>query len=403
MQQAIGELVEVVQPFAQVRVGLPHQFGARVALHPLDRRFRRQPRADRLRQAAQPAPIMRDHAETLQNFAMFARPGFVAAIDQPVDRLTQGGDRLLEPDDLAIDVLGDDLLHDDARLVQHNVPEPHALGHRHALERQGLAQHLRPGRRQRLQLAPRDHLGEQHGGRLEDLDLLLGIKPSRSVLHHEHAQGVAAAQDGHAAERLVDLLARLRLVGEGRVRLGVGKRQGLGIRRDGADDALTEPHGRKVDGFPVQPLRRVELEPVVGVEHVDRADLGDHVEGDLNDDLVEARLGTNRLGHDLAQPTQQQTRSAKAHQVGPLKAAPRGRVRSEAWQESSHFPSACGIGTGVADGKPHRGEAVTPNLTKQGSYLRPRDRRETICRARTACATCAPQARYRRRRSAPKT
>ena len=50
------------------------------------------------------------------------------------------------------------------------------------------------------------------------------------------------------------------------------------------------PHGGEVDGLALQALGGVEFEPAVGVQHIDRADLGHHVGGDLDDDLVEARL-----------------------------------------------------------------------------------------------------------------
>ena len=39
--QPVGEIVEIVQPLAQIRVGLAHHAGAVVGLHALDRRPRR--------------------------------------------------------------------------------------------------------------------------------------------------------------------------------------------------------------------------------------------------------------------------------------------------------------------------------------------------------------------------
>ena len=72
MQQAIGDVGQVVQPIAQVGVGLALQLGARVVLHPLDRRLGGQARTHRLAQPAQPAAIVGDHAERLEHVAMFA-------------------------------------------------------------------------------------------------------------------------------------------------------------------------------------------------------------------------------------------------------------------------------------------------------------------------------------------
>ena len=76
---------------------------------------------------------------------------------------------------------------------------------------------------QRLELARGDHLGQHHRDGLERLDLLLGIDALGPVLHHQHAERLAAAQDRHAEEGVVDLLARLGLVGEGGVVLRVGQ------------------------------------------------------------------------------------------------------------------------------------------------------------------------------------
>ena len=73
MQQPIGEIVEVVQPIAQIGIGLALQLGARVVLHALDRRLRGQAAADRLAQPAQPAAVMRDHAEGFEHVAVLAR------------------------------------------------------------------------------------------------------------------------------------------------------------------------------------------------------------------------------------------------------------------------------------------------------------------------------------------
>ena len=99
-------------------------------------------------------------------------------------------------------------------------------------------------RGQRLQLARGEHLGQHHGGGLERLDLLLGIDPVGAVLDDQDAERVAGAQQRHAEEGVVDLLAGLGLVGEGRVALGVGERERLGRRGDQADEALAGAHGR---------------------------------------------------------------------------------------------------------------------------------------------------------------
>ena len=86
MQQAVGEIVEIVQPLAHRGFGAALQLGAGVVLDALDRRLGGEAGVDGLAQTAQPAAVMGDHAEGLQHVAMFARP-HIAAFDQAVDRI----------------------------------------------------------------------------------------------------------------------------------------------------------------------------------------------------------------------------------------------------------------------------------------------------------------------------
>ncbi len=65
----------------------------------------------------------------------------------------------------------------------------------------------------------------------------------------------------------------------------------------------------KVDGFRVQALGGVELEHAVGAQHVERADLGHHVLGDLAHDAVKPLLRLERLRHQLAEPFEQNARA----------------------------------------------------------------------------------------------
>ncbi len=317
VQQPVGEFVEVVEPVAQVGVGLAHQLGAGVALHALDGGFGREARDHGFPQPAQPAAVMREHPERLQHLAMFSGPRDIALVDQLIDRLPKRPDRLLETRHFAVDVFRHEAGHDDTRFVQHGMSQSDAVRHNRPFQGQVLPQDCW-SRHHRLQLTPGDHLRDQHGGRLQRLHLLLGIKATGPVLDHEDPKRVAAAQDRHAEEREIDLFTGFGLVGKGRVTLGIGQRQGLGAGRDEADQPLSLAHRGLVDGFPVEPLGRVELEASVGVKHVDRANLGHHVEGDLDHDLVEPRLRGDRLRHDLAKTTQQQSRSGQRATHRPL-------------------------------------------------------------------------------------
>ena len=118
-----------------------------------------------------------------------------------------------------------------------------------------------------------------------------------------------ALQHRNAEEGIVDLLARFRQVGEGRVLLRVGQVERAGAGRDRADKALAEPQLRQVDRTRVQTFGGVEFEHRIGAQHVERADLGHHVLGDVVHDAVEPLLRLERLRHQLAEPFQQNARA----------------------------------------------------------------------------------------------
>jgi hypothetical protein len=247
----------------------------------------------------------------------------VGALEQAVDLAADALDGGVETVELLPDVLGDERSHDDSRFVQHDVAEPDRIRQPDPgkLVRPARGQHD-AGLGDRLQLARRDHLGEHERDRLEGLDLLLRVEAVRLVLHDEHAERVAGAQDGHADEGVEHLLAELDEQLERRVSLRVGERERLRLLGDGADEPFADAHLHHVHLRAVQPLGGVELELAVGARHVHGADLRDHVRGDQNDDLVEPLLRADRLRHHLAETAQQHARPAEggphrpAHRTG---------------------------------------------------------------------------------------
>ena len=163
----------------------------------------------------------------------------VAAFDQQIERFTHRVNCGVEPLHLRLDIFGDKLFDDDARLMQDNASKPDAVGDRSPLQGERPAERDVPARRgQRLQFARSDHFGEQHGRRLECLDLLFGIGAACLVLDDQYAERIAAAQDRHAEERRIDFLAGFRPVHERRVRLRVGKRERLGGLGNQADETF---------------------------------------------------------------------------------------------------------------------------------------------------------------------
>ena len=131
----------------------------------------------------------------------------------------------------------------------------------------------------------------------------------RPVLDDEYAERAAGAEDRHAEEGGVLLLAGFRQVVEGRVRLRVGQVERPGFGGDGADQALADAELGMVHRLALQALGGVELEHAVGAQHIGRADLGHHVGRDLRHDLVKPFLRADRLRHDLAQAAEQDARS----------------------------------------------------------------------------------------------
>ena len=73
---------------------------------------------------------------------------------------------------------------------------------------------------------------------------------------------------------------------------------------------------RPVHRARLQALGGIELEHVVGAQHIDRAHLRDHVGRDEGDHLVEPLLGADRLRHDLAELPQEHARPGERPRLG---------------------------------------------------------------------------------------
>jgi hypothetical protein len=128
--QAIGKIVKVVQPFADVRVGLAHHACACIRLNPFDARFGGEAGHHRLAHAVEPAAVVREHAIGFENFAVFAAIGDFSAFEHRVHVGAKRLDRVIEPLKFLLHVVGDEILHHHARLVQHRVSERDAFRQR---------------------------------------------------------------------------------------------------------------------------------------------------------------------------------------------------------------------------------------------------------------------------------
>ncbi len=232
---------------------------------------------------------------------MLAGARQMLVIEHLIERSAQAGHRRLEPDELGRRILGHQVRDDDARLMQHDVAQRDAFRHLLALDhhRQRLLE-LDGGARARHG-ARHEMLGDDHGRRLQHLDILVGVFLLRAVLHDEDAEHLTGTPDRHRQQRMVDLFAGLRPVGERRVARCLRL-----IHRDiqlgaAADETFAALHAHGMHGAGVQTFAGEQLERAILTLEVDRADLGHHHAGDLLDDLVEARLSVTGVGHDLAQ------------------------------------------------------------------------------------------------------
>ena len=196
-------------------------------------------------------------------------------------------------------------------------------------------------------------LGEHHGGRLQHLDVLVGVFLA-ACGSGRRARRAPGRRAGSAPPAASDRSPRPSPAG--RRRPGGSDASGslIGDAELGAaaDEALAALHARVVHGAGVEAFGGEQLERAVLALEVDRADLGDHEAGDLAHDLVEPRLAVDRLGHDLAQtPHDDAQRRLGGHDSGlvaasamPCASAAR-LVRASRPAVADPRAAACGLAT----------------------------------------------------------
>ena len=224
-QQPVGEIVEIMQPVADIGIGLAHHAGAGVVLHPLDRRFGRKPVLDRLGQPVHPAAVIGEHAVGFEDFAVIGGRLHVAMVEHGVDRDAHALQRIVEPRFFLLGILGDEIGDDDARVVQHHRAKRDAIGEADA------GKHARPPEvdiRTRLdeiiEVGGGDHFGQDCGRSQHRFGFVLAIMPPLGILHDEHAKRLAGPQNRHAEEGVIGIFAGFRAIGEGG--MGWARRRG---------------------------------------------------------------------------------------------------------------------------------------------------------------------------------
>ena len=139
-----------------------------------------------------------------------------------------------------------------------------------------------------------------------------------AVLHDEHAERAAGAQHRHAEERVVDLLARLRQVGEGRMRLRVGEVAAAAPRRRSGRPGRRPTRQRGVvHGLALQAFGRIELERRCRRAAHRREHTSATMLAAMSVTTLSSRcLGADRLRHDLAEFPQEHARPGERPPVG---------------------------------------------------------------------------------------
>ncbi len=237
--QPVGQIVEIVQAVAQIRIGGAQHARAGVGLHALDAGLGGEAGRHRLAHFVQPALVITEHAVGFEHLAVLAAVGHVAMLEQAVEIGAEVRDRRIQPLEFLRHVVGDHIGDDHARLVQHHMAERDAVRQRGAREIERVARGRLGARAgDRRQLARGDHLGQHHRRGLQRLFFLFGIGAARAVLHRQHAERIAGAQHRHAEERMIDFFAGFRTEREGRMRLRVRQIDRVGLACDQADQAF---------------------------------------------------------------------------------------------------------------------------------------------------------------------
>ena len=322
-QQPVGQILEVVQPLADIGVARLGEAGAVLVAHPVHGGLGGQAVAHRLLKRPVPAPVVGEHAVGLQHLERGAGQA-LAALQHGVEAGLQRREPQLQPRLLHRRIVGQQPFGRQRRLVQHHVAEGEPLGEPLALQPFGaMRRQLHVSEFVRAQQFAGGHgFGQHHGDGLDVLDLVLVVAALGAVLHHQHANRPTSPQQRRAEEGVIGVLARLGPIGEAGVRRRVRQADGLSQPRDFAHQAFARAQAGVVNGLGVQALGGEQLELARSPAQIDGADLGHHGAGDDPHHHVQPVLRRCRAGArpaqrlaDLAQevPWPPRHRSARRH------------------------------------------------------------------------------------------
>ena len=183
-EKPIAEIVEIMHAVPQIGIALARQAGAILALDPLDRGFGGQAGLYRFPDAPDPATVMGEHPEGLQDLVMLAAIAQIEAPDQGVHLLSDSGNRHLQPLLFFWDAFGNQVGDDDPWLVQDDMAEGETLDKALAAQMMAaLARRLRlTDLGELLEVARCNDFRQHHSRGLKRLLLLFGVLALGAVL-----------------------------------------------------------------------------------------------------------------------------------------------------------------------------------------------------------------------------
>ncbi len=186
-------------------------------LHALDRCFCRQSAENRFAQSPVPTLVVREHPVGFEDVAMLSGASQLLVFEHIVDMGNQLLKSFVKPLDFNGRIVGHQLRDDDAGFVQDHVPQRDAVRERlslddHRLRFRNFNRSARPGN-----CAGDQIFGNDHGGGVQNFDVLVGIFPLRFVLNDQNTKDLPRSLNRHGEERVIDFFARFRPVGKRRM------------------------------------------------------------------------------------------------------------------------------------------------------------------------------------------
>ena len=161
------------------------------------------------------------------------------------------------------------------------------------------------------EMTRRRHLGQHHRDGLQRLHFFLVVEATRTVLHDQHTQHAAGAQDRHTGQRVIDFLTRFRPVGKLRMALRIVERQRAAMGCNVTHQTFADAQPRAVHGVGIEALGREQLEHFARAQQVDRAHFGDHFVGHHAHDFAQCFLDGTGTRHRVPEPLEEHSRSGQ--------------------------------------------------------------------------------------------